>query len=65
MVGEPTDITQRKEVDRWQPPRGSGVVGEIWYDLNIDGFVTDLTATFDLFDTPAGITVRLNDIHVM
>ena len=40
-------------------------MGVIWYDLNIDGFVTDLTATFDLFETPEGISVQLNDIHVM
>ena len=26
----------------------SGCFGGIWYDLNIDGVVSDLTATFDL-----------------
>ncbi|WDP88322.1 MAG: hypothetical protein HUN04_00590 [Desulfobacter sp.] len=33
VQGKPTDITQRKEVDRWEP-NGLGEIGEIWYDLN-------------------------------
>jgi hypothetical protein len=65
VLGQRTDIVQRKLVDRWKPGRGGGVVGEIWYDLNIDGFASDLTATFRLFDTSEGISVQLNDIHVM
>ena len=64
LLGEPTDVTQRKEVDRWEPSR-DGCFGEIWYDLNIDGYATDLTATFHLFATPDGVSVRLNEIHVM
>lgn len=64
VQGKPTDITQRKEVDRWEP-NSLGEVGEIWYDLNIDGFVSDLTATFRICQVPEGIILRLNDIHVM
>lgn len=64
LEGTPTDITQHKEVDR-SSTSGEGYCGEIWYDLNIDGKVTDLTATFDLWQSPEGIVVRLNDIHVM
>jgi hypothetical protein len=64
VAGAPTDITQRKEVDRWEPDT-SGEFGEIWYDLNIDGLVSDLTATFRLVRVEAGVLVRLNDIHVM
>lgn len=37
LQGEPTDITQRKEVSRWSMNR-LGYFGELWYDLNIDGF---------------------------
>lgn len=62
--GEPTDIHQRKEVSRW-PRNQRGSIGEIWYDLNIDGYVSDLTATFDIEEGPDGLTIRLSDIHVM
>lgn len=44
--GQPTDVTQRKDVDRWSNPRTDSI-GEDWYDLNLDGLVSDLTATFD------------------
>ena len=40
-------------------------IGEIWYDLNIDGVTTDLTATFFIVHDRAGIKVMLSDIHVM
>jgi hypothetical protein len=64
LTGEPTDITQRKNVLRWEQ-NASGMIGQVWYDLNIDGFVSDLTATFSLQAAPQGIIVMLNDIHVM
>jgi hypothetical protein len=64
VLGKPTDITQRKEVDRW-PTNAHGAVGEIWYDLNIDGFVSDVTATFVILETDDGLNIALNDIHVM
>ena len=64
VQGKPTDVSQRKEVTRWTSPRRAGI-GEIWYDLNIDGYASDLTATFWIVDTPQGLTLTLNDIHVM
>lgn len=64
VIGKPTDISQRKNVDRW-PKNAHGVVGEIWYDLNIDGFVSDLTATFVILHADGGLNIALNDIHVM
>jgi|SRR5687767_2133346 len=64
LLGRPSDVEQRKEVRRWT--RNSyGVIGEIWYDLNIDGVASDLTATFDIREGNDGLTVSLNDIHVM
>jgi hypothetical protein len=64
VAGIPSDVTQSKEVNRWKPnPRGE--VGEIWYDLNIDGVASDLTATFRIVRVPGGLVVSLNDIHVM
>ena len=63
VAGRPTDITQTKEVMRSDE---TGVdVGTIWYDLNIDGLVSDLTATFDIVRVTTGLALRLNDIHVM
>ena len=64
LHGEPTDITQRKYVN-WHEPNQRRFIGAIWYDLNIDGYASDLTATFDLQATSAGILVCLDDIHVM
>ena len=62
--GLPTDIVQRKIVDRW-PNSGKPTIGQIWYDLNIDGLASDLTATFDLYQMPENMLVLLDDIHVM
>lgn len=62
--GIATDISQRKEVDRW-PTNAHGRFGEIWYDLNIDGQASDLTATFALEWADGGVAVKLSDIHVM
>jgi hypothetical protein len=64
LRGTPTDISQRKNVDRW-PKNAHRAVGEIWYDLNIDGLASDLTATFVILNDPVGLTIALNDIHVM
>ncbi len=62
--GVPSDVQQRKEVDRWEPNQNDEV-GEIWYDLNIDGVASDLTAIFVLVDVEDGLSIRLRDIHVM
>ena len=61
--GVPTDKPQVREVDRW-PTNARGCFGEIWYDLNIDGEASDLTATFALEWAEGGVVVKLNDIHV-
>lgn len=64
VAGQPTEITQRRVVSRWRR-NALNEVGEIWYDLNIDGFVSDLTATLRVVETPEGLVIKLNDIHVM
>jgi hypothetical protein len=64
VVGTPPDVRQRKEVDRW-PVNCNGSVGQVWYDLNINGAVSDLTATFTLLQEESGMRIYLNDIHVM
>lgn len=64
LAGVPSDVSQRKDVTRWEENR-LGEIGEIWYDLNIDGVASDLTATFGIVHASEGLIVRLNDIHVM
>jgi hypothetical protein len=64
LLGQPTDIEQRKKVRRWKRNAYS-VIGGIWYDLNIDGLASDLTATFDICEGGDGLTIKLNDIHIM
>jgi hypothetical protein len=51
---------QRKEVDWFDGERGA-----VWYDLNINGRVSDLTATFDLERSTEHLFLRLHDIHMM
>lgn len=62
--GVATDISQKKDVNRYPSPRPGGI-GYIWYDLNIDGVVSDLTATFDIQVGSGGLVVVLNEISVM
>ena len=64
MQGKPTDIIQRKNVLRFEKNH-HGFVGHVSYDLNINGFASDLTATFDLRAVAGGIVLVLDDIHVM
>jgi hypothetical protein len=64
VVGRPTDITQRKVVRRFAPNK-RGFVGHVWYDLNINGLASDLTATFVLRADIRGLILVLDDIHVM
>src|SRR6267142_4796979 len=64
VQGVPSGVTQRKHVKRW-PTNAHGCFGEIWYDLNINGKASDLTALFALKWVDDGVIVCLDDIHVM
>lgn len=59
-----TDISQRKEVDRWDDAP-NGTLGEVWYDLGINGLVSDLTATFRILPREGRLVFYLTDVHVM
>ena len=63
LHGVPTHMTQVKDVDRW-PKNTRGQVGEVWYNLNFDGFVTEYTALFEIVDDGSGLTIALLDIGV-
>jgi hypothetical protein len=64
---------QRKEVEWYSEKRsleeGIGWFdenrGDVWYDLNINGLVSDLTATFNLEKRDGRVHVILQDIHMM
>ena len=62
--GKPTDMGQRKDVRRF-PVNDRGYAGDVWYDLNIDGTISDLTASFGIRAVDGGLVLVLNDIHVM
>lgn len=64
VAGEPSDVAQQKDATRWEENK-HGILGEVWYDLNIDGVASDLTATFEIVRVSSGVILRLNDIHVM
>ena len=63
LHGVATHMTQVKDVDRW-PKNARGQVGEIWYNLNFDGFVTEYTALFEILDDGDGLVIALGSIGV-
>ena len=64
LQGVANDIIQHIEVSRWISAKQC-FVGDIWYDLNINNVVSDLTATFYICESLDGLYLSLNDIHVM
>jgi hypothetical protein len=55
-------------VTRFDRPVGCGwgaSLGHAHYDLPLNGAWSDVTATFDILDTPDGLALALNDVHVM
>jgi hypothetical protein len=60
VVGYSKQRTIEEGIDWFDENRG-----EVWYDLNINGLVSDLTATFDLERRSGRIHIVLQDIHVM
>lgn len=64
LDGRATDVSQRKDVT-WRKKNDYDCVGELWYDLYIDGVLTDLTATFNIMERDGKMWLRLNDVHVM
>lgn len=58
----------RHDVNRWHDaPRssqGDRGVGDVWFDLPLDGEWSDLTATFDILVRGRELFLVLEDIHV-
>jgi len=59
-AGNLAPARQRKAVDWYSEDQG-----EVWYDLNLNGLVSDLTATFNLEKRNGRVHVMLQDVHVM
>lgn len=57
-------LTPRHEVDRFDSPNPDGAIGEVWFDLPLDGEWSDLTATFGLQPLGGRLVLVLNQIHV-
>jgi hypothetical protein len=54
----------RHKVDRFVLPDGKENIS-VWFDLPLDGYWSDLTATFDLDLKGETLVLALNMIHVM
>jgi hypothetical protein len=59
------DIQPRPSVSRWETRGRPGVVGDVHFDLPINGAWSDLTAIFFLQQVAGGIALELFDIHVL
>jgi hypothetical protein len=49
----------------WFGEPTQGAVGYARYDLPLNGEWSDVTASFDILETPEGLTLALDDVHVM
>jgi hypothetical protein len=64
VQGTPNPHEQRKEIDRWPEVLPGGRFGHVWYDLNIDGKTSDITATFFATQTETGVALVLEQIGI-
>jgi hypothetical protein len=59
------DVLPRHAVARWGEGCRPGVVGDIHFDLPINGAWSDLMATFFFRRVPGGLALELWDLHVV
>src|SRR5262249_9566318 len=59
------DLLPRHAVSRWGPGCRPGVVGDIHFDLPINGAWSDLMATFFFRRVPGGLALELWDLQVV
>lgn len=58
------ELSPRHEVERFDSPTPAGDIGEVWFDLPLNGEWSDLTATFAVYPLEDKIVLALNEIHV-
>lgn len=63
-IGTAAGDGPRFSVTWFDKPTGSPV-GYARYDLPLNGEWSDVTASFDILETPEGLTLALDDVHVM
>ncbi|MEO6458636.1 MAG: hypothetical protein ABIO92_10270, partial [Chloroflexia bacterium] len=61
----PTHDVNRYGEDEIDTSDGTALVGDVWYDLPLNGEWSDLTATFRLYQIEDGLVMALEDVHVM
>ena len=54
-----------QDVERWKQSTINGSVGEVHYDLPLNGEWSDLTAIFPLVIRDGYLALQLDDIHVL
>ena len=59
------DIHPHPFVARWEKSGRPGVIGDVHFDLPINGIWSDLTAIFFLRQVAEGLALELFDIHVL
>lgn len=59
------DLRPHHEVARWEAGGRPGVVGDVHFDLPMNGAWSDLTAIFWLRRVAEGMALELFDIHVL
>ncbi|MBC7881931.1 MAG: hypothetical protein H7Y37_11430 [Anaerolineae bacterium] len=61
------DLKPRHEVTRYDQSDepNSLIIGDIWFDLPLNGAWSDLTALFDIVLLEGTLVLQLHDIHVM
>jgi hypothetical protein len=59
------DVRPCHSVSRWDAGGRPGVIGDVHFDLPINGVWSDLTAIFWLRQVADGLALELFDIHVL
>ena len=49
----------------WYESARENVVGDVCFDLPLDGEWSDVTATFDIVAVGEGVALELDDVHVL
>ena len=57
-------INPRHVVERFSETTENSPIGEIWFDLPLNGNWSDLTATFTIHRWNDGLVIALSEVHV-
>lgn len=57
--------TYYQDVNRFDAPATKGLVGDVMFDLPLNGEWSDLTALFSIFSREGSLVLQLDDVHVL